>query len=121
MTIKGSCHCGATRFEIEVAPASVTACNCTFCAKTGALWAYYTPDQIRFRRQTPDAIYAPSLNKHHFCPICGIPTFGESPTWDIETRTPDMSKIQLGINARLFDDFDLSRIEHKTIDGRHLW
>ena len=79
MTIKGSCHCGATRFEIEAAPASVTACTCSFCAKTGALWAYYIPGEVRFAVGS-DAVYAPNVNRHHFCPVCGIPTFGESPT-----------------------------------------
>ena len=39
MTIVGKCHCGATQFEIEAAPESVTSCTCSFCSKTGALWA----------------------------------------------------------------------------------
>jgi len=51
MTIQGSCHCGATRFELSEAPVSLTRCTCSLCAKTRALWAYYTPAQ--FRLTTP--------------------------------------------------------------------
>ena len=47
MTIKGSCHCGATQFEVSEAPASVTHCTCSFCSKRGALHAYYTPGQFK--------------------------------------------------------------------------
>lgn len=121
MTIKGRCYCGATQFELAAAPDSVTACTCTYCSRTGALWAYYTPDQVKFTRLDGEAVFAPQLNRHHFCAICGIPTFGESPTWDLATKTPDMTRIQLGINARLLDDFDLGTVEHRTIDGRNLW
>jgi hypothetical protein len=47
MTIKGSCHCGNTRFEASEPPSSVTRCTCSLCSKRGALWAYYTPAQFR--------------------------------------------------------------------------
>jgi hypothetical protein len=121
MTIKAKCYCGATQFEVEAIPASVTACTCSFCSKTGALWAYYTPDQVKFTRLDSEGVFAPQLNRHHFCSVCGIPTFGESPTWDLATRTPNMDKLQLGLNARLFEDVDLAAVELRTIDGRNLW
>src|SRR5882757_2094844 len=47
VAIKGSCHCGNTQFEVSEAPAGVTRCTCSLCAKRGALWAYYTPAQFR--------------------------------------------------------------------------
>jgi hypothetical protein len=121
MTIKGKCHCGRTAFEIDAAPESVTSCTCTYCSRTGALWAYYSPDQVRFTRLEDDGLYAPNLNRHHFCSVCGITTFGESPTWDLATKTPDFNNMQVAINARLLDDVDLTAIEHRTIDGRNLW
>ena len=101
--------------------ASVTSCTCTFCSKTGALWAYYPTAQVRFTRLESDGLFAPQLNKHHFCTVCGMSTFGESPSWDLATKTPDFSNMKIAINARLLEDFDLSTVEHKTIDGRNLW
>jgi len=121
MTIKGRCYCGATAFEIETAPESVTFCTCSFCSRTGALWAYYTPAEVRFTRLEHDALFAPQLNRHHFCSVCGMTTFGESPSWDLETKQPDFTKPKLAINARLLDDFDLADVRHETIDGRNLW
>ena len=47
MPVKGSCHCGTTQFEVAAAPAELTRCTCSFCAKRGALWAYYPPAQFR--------------------------------------------------------------------------
>jgi hypothetical protein len=41
MTVKGSCHCGATQFTAQ-RPATVTRCTCSFCSKRGVLWAYQT-------------------------------------------------------------------------------
>ncbi len=35
MTIKGSCHCKATAFEVSAAPENVTHCTCSFCSKRG--------------------------------------------------------------------------------------
>jgi hypothetical protein len=120
MTIKGKCYCGATTFEVSVTPESVTSCTCSFCAKTGALWAYFTPDQVRFTRLEHDGLFAPRVNRHHFCTICGMTTFGESPEWSLD-GTADFSRPKIGINARLFEDFDLGSIRHDSIDGRNLW
>src|SRR5215475_606073 len=82
MAIKGSCHCGDTRFEIESAPEKLTRCTCTFCAKRGALWAYYTPAEFRLAAApAKDAVYLwrSRTVKHHFCTACGCGTYSESP------------------------------------------
>jgi hypothetical protein len=47
VAIKGSRHCGNTKFEVSEQPSSVNRCTCSLCAKRGALWAYYTPAQFR--------------------------------------------------------------------------
>ena len=78
MTVKRSCHCGETQFEVDEAPASVTRCTCSFCAKRGALWGYYKPAQ--FRLTTPpagDALYRwrTKTSEHHFCATCGCGTY----------------------------------------------
>lgn len=122
MTVKGSCHCGSTKFEIAAAPTSVTRCTCSICSKRGALWAYYTPDQ--FRLTTPRDTIATYLwqtrtVKHHFCPTCGCTTFGESPDWS--TGKPDFDNPRIAVNARILDDFDLDAVPVEVIDGKNLW
>ena len=122
MPVKGSCHCGETKFEVEEAPAGLTRCTCTFCSKRGPLWAYYTPAQ--FRLLTPNGKVATYLwrsktVKHHFCPVCGCGSYSESPSW-VEGK-PDFGKMRVAVNARLLDDFDLDAQLVQVIDGRNLW
>ena|SRR3569623_1254257 len=121
MPIKGSCHCGATKFEIEVAPESVTRCTCTLCSKRGALWAYYTPDQVKMETPATTATYRwnSTMMGHNFCPHCGCTTYSTGPTW--EDYKPNFDKPRWSINARLLDDFDLDAVPVTVIDGRNLW
>lgn len=121
MSLTGKCYCGATTFELDAAPDSVTACNCSHCDKTGALWAYFSADQVRFVQTGDEATFTPRVNRHHFCGVCGMTTYTESPTWDLVTHEPDFSRMRIAINARLLEDFDLSTVEHKSIDGLNLW
>jgi hypothetical protein len=57
------------------------------------------------------------LIAHHYCPACGCITFSDSPnyqpdgSWDGETR-------RIGVNARLFDDFDAATAKVTVIDGK---
>ena len=72
--ISGTCHCGATGWNFEGDPGSITACNCTLCVRYGALWAYdYEGERIRLTG--PSAVYTraeradPAL-EIHFCSRC---------------------------------------------------
>jgi hypothetical protein len=122
MTIKGSCHCGNTRFEVSEAPASVTRCTCSLCSKRGALWGYYTPAQFRLTTRIENVAtyqWQSRTVKHHFCANCGCSTYSESPDWS--TGTPDFDNPRIGVNSRLLDDFDLDAVPVAVIDGKNLW
>jgi hypothetical protein len=122
MTIKGSCHCKATQFEVSEAPDSVTNCTCSFCSKRGALHAYYKPDQFRLitaRDRVSTYQWRTFTVQHHHCAICGCPTWSESP--DFSSGAADFSNPRVGVNARLFDDFDLAEVPVVVLDGKNLW
>lgn len=121
MPLQGTCHCKAFTFEVDVAPEYVVNCTCTFCSKRGVLWAYYEPQQVRLTSHESVATYqkAGSPIKHHHCNTCGCGTYTESP--DFSSGQPDFERPRYGINARLFDDLDLSTLSIKAIDGRNLW
>jgi hypothetical protein len=122
--IAGSCHCGKTAFEIDgEIPSRLTRCTCSFCAKRGTLYAYYEPAQFRLTTPTIDvATYRWQTKKvaHNFCATCGCGTFSDSPdfkpdgSWDGTTR-------RIGVNARLFPDFDAASAPVEVIDGKNLW
>jgi hypothetical protein len=122
MAVKGSCHCGATQFEVSEAPASVTRCTCSFCSKRGALWAYFTPEQFKLltaRDRVSTYQWRSYLIEHHHCAICGCGTYTETPGW-VEGK-PDFSQRKVSVNARLLDEFDLDAVPAEVIDGRNLW
>jgi hypothetical protein len=124
MSITGRCHCGLTAFRIEGnLPAVLTSCTCSFCSKRGALLAYYAPAQFHVTISgIDDTMYRwhTKLVAHHFCPVCGCATFSDSPafetggSWDQRTR-------RIGVNARLFDNFDATAIPVVVMDGKNLW
>lgn len=57
--------------------------------------------------------------KHDFCAICGCGTFSESPDWS--RGQADFTGLKIGVNARLFDDFNLDAVRVIVIDGKNLW
>jgi hypothetical protein len=122
MALKGSCHCGATQFEVAEPPPEVTRCTCSFCSKRGALWAYYQPAQFSLktaRDRVSTYQWRSYTVAHHHCAICGCGTYTESPSW-VEGK-PDFEHLKIGVNARLFDEFDLDAVPVKVIDGKNLW
>lgn len=123
MAVKGSCHCGKTRFRMAEAPTSVTSCNCSYCSKSGALWAYCDPEGLALLTPEEDRAeyrWGSKTVRHFFCDVCGCTTYGISPSWR-EDNTPDFSQMRLGVNARLLDGFDPETITIEKIDGRTLW
>lgn len=121
MTLRSSCHCGATVLEVDEPPQSVTACTCSLCAKRGALWAYYKKDDVRVLKNEAPSTYRWRTRAvaHNFCALCGCTTFTESP--DFSTGEADFANPRIAINARLFDDFDLASAPVVVIDGKNLW
>jgi len=97
MTLRGSCHCGDTQFEVSEAPASLT-----------------TPmEKVATYRWGSRTV------KHHFCANCGCGTYSESPDWS--TGKPDFENPRVGVNSRLLEDFDLDAVPVTVIDGKNLW
>lgn len=133
MTLKATCHCGDTQITLSRRPAEAKACNCSFCARTGAVWAYFAPDEITVEA-TEQRTYSASggLNRHHFCGRCGMQTWGDSPDWasaynadgtprpGVEPGAVPEARMA-GVNLRLVEDLDWSTVEVEQIDGRNNW
>ncbi len=104
-------------------PETVTQCTCSFCSKRGSLWAYYTPSQFKLTSSPQNVSFyrwGSKTVKHGFCAICGCGTFTETPDWS--TGKPDFDNPKISVNSRLFDDFDLDKVEVVVvIDGKNLW
>ena len=71
--MKGSCLCGAVRFETPDEVEGLSVCHCTQCRKqSGHLWAsgHAPEDTIRIEGEVR-WYEASSTAKRGFCPICG--------------------------------------------------
>ena len=115
MKYKGSCHCGKVAFEVEGELKQVMDCNCSLCAKRGALLWFVPRDTLRLL-VPEERLSTYTFNKRHiqhrFCPACGIHAFGEG--------ADPSGKRMAAVNARCLEGADLSAIPVKPFDGRSL-
>jgi len=79
MIYQGSCHCGASTFEVE-APEHIEAdeCNCSICTKSGFLHLIVPPSRFRLltgREFITTYQFNTGTAKHTFCRVCGIKPF----------------------------------------------
>ncbi len=109
--IEASCHCGAVRLVLDIAPTEVTDCNCSICRRYGVLWAYYSPTQVQL--QPPDAatdiyMWDDRSIEFHRCRNCGCVTH-----W----APVDPNRDRMGVNARLLPPQDLAHARIRRLDG----
>ena len=112
-TYTGSCHCGQVRYEVSLDLARVADCNCSFCQKRGALWAYAQREQFRLlqgERALTDYQFGRKVIHHVFCKNCGVGSFSHGPA-------PGDSDV-VGVNARCLDGVDLTTLAIVPFDGR---
>lgn len=120
--VHGSCHCGRTRFTAALAPDALIACTCSYCRKSGALWAFMAPEAVRMAAPgETGALYCWGRREiaHHFCDRCGCVTHAVTPLFG--PGGADFARTRVGLNARLFDDFDAAALPVLSMDGRNLW
>jgi len=109
--IDASCHCGAVHLAIDTPPQTLTECNCSICRRYGALWAYYSPKQVRILMSEPATdiyMWDDRSIEFHRCKFCGCVTH-----WAPVDRDSD----RMGVNARLMDPDILRPLRVRKLDG----
>lgn len=114
-TYKGSCSCGAVRFEVDFDPGQGTnRCNCTACTKSAWWGIYVKPEAFRLL-SGGDRVrdYSRSEAVHvQFCGVCGNRLFGYG-------NLPELGGAYCSVNANCLDGVDLTGIQVTYLDGLH--
>lgn len=109
-TLRGSCHCGAVRFELRAPVTRAMRCTCSICRRVGALW--HRSDDAGLRMISGEgqlALYqfGTRTARHYFCRNCGVHPL---------TR-PRLDPRVWVVNLRCVDGVDLDALPVSTFDG----
>jgi len=121
---RGSCHCKKVRFEIDAEIDHVRACDCSICARRGAL-IYRVPTEA-FRLLTPLSelgIYrwGSMTAVDYFCPVCGILPFRKPSDPTPAELAAGATKFEgWAINTRCLEGFDPASVPTRWISGSQL-
>lgn len=90
--MQGQCDCGAVTVTLSTRPEEINACQCNYCRRIGARWAYPETSTVSIQGET--AIYkrGSRFASFHRCVQCGVVTH-----WDSDGKRPYM-----GVNTSNF-------------------
>ena len=110
---KGSCQCGAVRYEVNADIDNLIACNCSRCGRLGLTLAFAPEDQFTLSSgedELTEYLFNKHAIQHRFCKVCGVEPFARATAPD---GTPTMA-----INVRCLEGIDANSLDPKKIDGR---
>ncbi len=114
-THKGSCHCGAVKYETKGDFNESMRCNCSHCQRKGFLLAF-VPETDFTLLSGQDNLTTYHFNKHHidhvFCKTCGVQSFARGHDGN--------GNYMVMINLNCLEDFDITELKVNEYDGRSI-
>ena len=114
--IKGSCCCGAVKFELLNQPSMMGTCHCTRCRKVGASTIVYVKKEDLKWVQGKEYVkvfhpQAPYKYERSFCKVCGT-SLGEI--------LSDLDSFPIAANA-IDSELDVKNSLHEFVDEKPSW
>ncbi len=109
---RGSCHCGAVRFEAEGKLRGLEVCDCSYCARAGFVHWYVAPERFRMlagEDTLVDYQFGTHTSHNLFCPTCGVTPF----------RRPRSDPDKIDVNVRCLEGVDADALPTRPFDGRN--
>jgi hypothetical protein len=113
MSLAGSCHCGAVRFQVNAVISELTTCDCSLCVRRNAVMARIPEDALKLvAGEEMLQLYEWNTRKakHYFCRRCGIYVFHR------KRAAPD----HFGVNIFCLHDFDSKSLPVRATDGANM-
>jgi hypothetical protein len=111
-THEGSCHCGAVRYEVTMAPpAKAFAGNCSICKRAGWLLAFVPARSFRLISGDDvlrDYKFGTESTHHYFCSTCGVRSFSRGKKKSGEEV--------IAVNLRCIPALDPTKLAAETFD-----
>jgi hypothetical protein len=108
--LRGSCHCGAVRFQVDAVITELTTCDCSLCTMRNAVMAK-VPEKALTVLEGKSLLTLYQWNtrraKHYFCSKCGIYVFHR------KRAAPD----HFGINVFCLENFDRASVPVRATEG----
>jgi hypothetical protein len=114
--IEGRCACGSVRWTLRSSPEWLTRCTCSYCRRSGALWAHadiadvatdYAPDAVvRYARGDRTLAFVS-------CARCGCTTHWES--------LEPADHPRMAVNALMAEPDAIAGLRIRTFDGADSW
>jgi hypothetical protein len=112
----GSCHCGAVRFEVELAPGTGgSRCNCSICTKLAMTSAIVKPAAFALLSGEEGLgryEFGGKTAQRYFCKQCGVHCFGRG-------YLEQVGGDYVSVNLSCLDDVDVTTLAMVYWDGRH--
>ena len=105
LPLRGKCHCGAVRFEVNTNIKNLRRCNCSICSRKGFVMGTALLEELTItkgKEYLTSYKWNTKVAEHYFCKICGINTHHK--------RRSDPN--QYGYNIGCIEGFEMSWIDN---------
>ena len=116
MSVTGSCHCGAVKFEMREPTDFAVNCNCSLCRRLGSIWIYSKIGNVTITGDEGATIrytHGDETLAVHSCKKCGCTTHWEGLNPEEDDR--------MAVNIRMSDPDVMENYHIRRFDGADTW